>query len=318
MSKTGPDESAAARADSPLFAMAMAACAFLALSFMTLFAKLLSESHHVIEIAFWRNVIALAPFAVMLAFPSRRGMLRIRSKPRIIVIRAIVGTANLVLVFAAFSLLPMANATALIFASALFIPVLGVLFLGEAVGPYRASAVIIGFIGVLTVAQPGGGESWNLLGVAFGLGAALIAASLGIMLRFLGQSESPDTVTFYFLFLGALFLAPIMPFIATMPDASDVPLLIGLGVSGFLMQISLTFAFKYAEAAIVAPFNYTQIIWAALLGWLVLSEAPTLNIIIGSAIIIASSMIVILRERHLARKGRLKRQSAENSTSKPL
>ena len=79
------------------------------------------------------------------------------------------------MVFGAFSLLPMANATSVLFASVLFMPILGMIFLGESVGPYRAIAVAIGFIGVLIVAQPGGDGSWNLLGTGLALGSALLA-----------------------------------------------------------------------------------------------------------------------------------------------
>jgi len=304
--------------DSPLIGMAAAVTAFLSLSCMTLFAKMLSEAHHVIEIGFWRNLIAVLPFLVLLAFRSRRGMLKIRSKPGIIITRSIIGTLNLLLVFGAFSLLPMANATSIIFASALFTPLLGLMFLGEGIGPYRGSAVVLGFLGVLIVAQPGGDGTWDLLGVIMGLGGAFFAAALGIMLRFLGQSESPDTVTFYFLLIGALFLAPAMPFVAKMPGTDEILLLLGLGISGSLMQITLTIAFKYAPAAVVSPFTYTQIFWASFFGWAVFGDIPTLNILIGSAIIIASSLIVILRERYLAKQGRLKREAAGASSPKPL
>ncbi len=318
ISKTDRDASASpatASADSPLFGMLMGLTAFLALSFMTLFAKLLSERLNVAEIAFWRNVIALLPFAVLLAFPSQRGLLRIRSRPRIIAIRALVGTANVIMVFGAFSLLPMANATSVLFASALFIPILGMIFLGEAVGPYRSTAVVMGFIGVLIVVQPGGGgNDWSLWGTVFALGGAFVAAALGIMLRLLGQSEAPQTVTFYFLLLGTLMVAPIMPFVWHTPLWQEVPYIVGLGIAGFTMQLCLTIAFKYAPAGLVAPLNYTQIIWATLFGWLAFSEVPTLNIIAGAVIIISSSMIVILRERYLARKGRLKRQAADETT----
>jgi drug/metabolite transporter (DMT)-like permease len=292
----------------------MGLTAFLTLSFMTLFAKLLSERMNVVEIAFWRNVVALLPFAVLLAFPSQRGFLRIRSKPGIIAIRALIGTANVIMVFGAFSLLPMANATSVLFASVLFMPVLGVIFLGEAVGPYRASAVIVGFAGVLIVAQPGGGGGdWNLLGTACALGGAFVAATLGVMLRLLGQTEAPQAVAFYFLFLGTLMLAPAMPFFGHVPAWEDAPYILGLGISGFMMQMSMTLAFKYAPAGLVAPLNYTQIVWATLFGWLIFSEVPTLNILVGAVIIIASSLIVIMRERYLARQGRLKRQAADET-----
>src|SRR5690606_38739695 len=133
--------------------------------------------------------------------------------------------------------------------------------------------------------------------------------------RMLGQSEAPQTVTFYFLFLGALMIAPIVPFIWQTPVWADAPYLLGLGASGFLMQISLTLAFKYAPASVIAPLTYTQIIWATLFGWMVFSDVPTLNIIVGAAIIIASSLIVIMRERYLARQGRLKRQAADETTT---
>lgn len=321
INKIDRDESASpatTSGDSPLFGMIVGLIAFLGLSFMTLFAKLLSDRFNVAEIAFWRNVVALLPFAIIFALPSQRGLLRIRSRPGVIAIRALIGTANVVMVFGAFSLLPMANATSILFASALFIPILGVIFLGEAVGPYRTTAVIVGFIGVLIVVQPGGDGDWSLLGTVLAIGGAFMAATLGILLRLLGQSEAPQTVTFYFLFIGVLMLLPIMPFVWHMPGLGDVPYILGLGASGFLMQIALTVAFKYAPAGLVAPLNYTQIIWATLFGWLVFSDVPTLNIVMGSAIIISSSMIVILRERYLARKGRLKRQAAEAAPSKPI
>lgn len=317
ISKTARNESASPAtmaSDSPLFGMAMGLTAFFALNFMTLFAKLLSEHFNVVEIAFWRNAIALLPFAVLLAFPSQRGLLRIRSRPGVIALRALVGTGNVIMVFGAFSLLPMANATSILFASALFIPVLGVIFLGETVGPYRATAVIAGFIGVLIVVQPGGDGDWSLLGAVLALGGACVAATLAVMLRLLGQSEAPQTVTFYFFFLSMLIIAPIMPFVWHTPHWEDAPYIIGLGLSGLSFQITLSAAFKYAPAVLVAPLNYTQIIWATLFGWLVFSDVPTLNIIAGAAIIISSSLIVIMRERYLARKGRLKRQAADEAT----
>ncbi len=296
--------------DSPLFGMAAAVAAFFSLNVMSLFAKLLSETHNVVDIAFWRNAIALLPFVVTILVLGRWDTLKIRSRPKVLALRSIVGTLNILLVFGAFSLLPMADATALIFASSLFTPVLGFLVLGEHVGPYRWSAVIAGFIGVLIVAQPGSGAGWNGIGVACGLTAALVNSTLGLMLRILGRTESPETMTFYFLLLGAVILAPFMPFVMTMPARGELLLLLGLGLSGALMQIFMSTAFKYAPAALVSPFNYTQMIWAMLFGWAIFGDFPTVNILIGSAIIMVASLIVILRERYLARKGRLKRPAA--------
>ena len=290
--------------DSPLLGMTAAAGAFLMLSVMALFAKLLSDKHHVVDIAFWRNIVALVPFFIMIVVFGWRDILKINSRPGVLAARSLIGTLNILFVFGSFSLLPMANATALIFAASLFMPMLGFFFLGERVGPYRWSAVIIGFLGVVLVAQPSG--SWNMLGVVLGLGAAFMNAILGILLRLLGRSERPETTTFYFLLIGALILAPVMPFVAVMPAMHEIGWLIGLGLSGSLMQFLMSMAFKYAPAALAAIFNYTQIIWATFFGWAIFGDWPTTNILIGAAIIIGSSIIVILRERYLARKGRLK------------
>jgi drug/metabolite transporter (DMT)-like permease len=118
-------------------------------------------------------------------------------------------------------------------------------------------------------------------------------------------------MTFYFLLIGFALRAPVMPFTATAPTRAEIIPLIGLGLSGMLMQLLLSVAYKYAPAALVSPFNYTQIIWAMLFGWAIFGDWPAANVFIGAGIIIASSLIVILRERYLARKGRLPRPPAE-------
>jgi drug/metabolite transporter (DMT)-like permease len=284
--------------------MAAAGGAFLMLSIMALFAKLLSTTLHVTEIAFWRNVIALIPFLLIISFFGRRDILKVNSKPRTLAARAIIGTLNILFVFGSFSLLPMANATSLIFAASLFMPMLGFFFLGERVGAYRWSAVLVGFAGVLLVAQPG--ASWNSLGIMLGIGAAFMNSVLGTLLRVLGRTEKPETTTFYFLLIGMCLLAPVMPFVWVTPSSDQIGFLIGLGLSGSMMQFLMSAAFKYAPAALAAIFNYTQIIWATFFGWAVFGDWPTANILVGAAIIIGSSAIVILRESYLARKGRLK------------
>lgn len=294
--------------DSPVLGMIAAIGAFGMLSTMSLFAKLLSETHHVIEIAFWRNLLAVIPFLIAIIVFRQRQILKIHSKPRVVLTRSVVATGSILCVFGAFSLLPLADATALVFTSALFVPVLGFFFLGERVGRFRWTAIIVGFIGVLLVAQPGGG--WNALGVVLGLGGAILNAILGTMLRLLGRTEHPMTLTFYLLFAGVLLLAPFMPFIGKMPAANEIGLLIGLGASGICMQLLITTAFKYAPAALASVFSYTQIVWASIFGWALFGEWPAVNILIGAAVIIGSSIVVILRERYLARKGALARPEA--------
>ena len=274
--------------------MAAALGAFFMFTVMNVFAKLLSAHHSVIEIAFYRNLIASLPFLFMVFVLGRREILVIRSKPSLVGLRAVLGAVSLMTTFAAFSLMPMAETTVLLFTASLFIPVLGVFFLGERVGPWRWAAVFIGFAGVVVMSQPGG--SVHLLGVAVALAAALMHATLQIVLRYLGRYESPETVTFYFMVIGTLVTALPLPFVAVTPTLAEVPLLFGVGLSGALAQWLLSVAFRNAPAAIVTVFNYSGIVWATAFGWLIWNDWPLPTVLVGATIVIASNALIIWRE----------------------
>ena len=279
--------------------MTAAMGAFLMFTVMNMFAKLLSENHSVIEIAFYRNIIACVPFLIMIFAFGRREILIIRSKPSLVGIRAVIGTISLVTTFAAYSLMPMADATAILFTASLFIPVLGVIFLKESVGPYRWSAIAIGFIGVLIMSHPSGDV--NTLGIMVALFAAVLHATLQIILRYLGRFESPETISFYFFVIGVFLTALPLPFIAVRPTMAEIPLLIGIGLSGAAAQWLLSIAFRNAKAAIVTVFNYSSIVWAALFGWMIWNDWPMPTVIVGAAVVIASNILMIWRENRLGR-----------------
>lgn len=274
--------------------MAAALAAFFMFTVMNVFAKLLSARHSVIEIAFYRNLIASLPFLFMVFVLGRREILVIRSKPSLVGLRAVLGAVSLMTTFTAFSLMPMAETTVLLFTASLFIPVLGVFFLGERVGPWRWTAVFVGFAGIVVMAQPGG--SVHLLGVTVALAAALMHATLQIVLRYLGRYESPETVTFYFMVIGTLVTALRLPFVAVTPTLAEVPLLFGVGLSGAMAQWLLSVAFRNAPAAIVTVFNYSGIVWATLFGWLIWNDWPLPTVLFGAAIVIASNALIIWRE----------------------
>ena len=280
--------------------MLAALAAFFMFSLMAVFAKLLSENHSVIEIAFYRNLIASMPFLVMIFVFGRREILVIRSKPAAVGIRAVLGSVSLMTTFAAFAIMPMAETTVLLFTASLFIPVLGVFFLGERVGPYRWAAVAIGFAGVVVMASPAGNVSG--LGVAIALSASLMHATLQIVLRYLGKFESPETVTFYFVTIGTLVTALPLPFVAVTPTVAEIPLLFGVGLTGAAAQWLLSVAFRNAPAAVVTVFNYTGIVWATLFGWLIWNDWPLPAVLAGAAIVIGSNVLMIWRE---TRRGRL-------------
>jgi drug/metabolite transporter (DMT)-like permease len=254
-------------------------------------------------VAFYRNAIAAFPFAVWIFLLGRRDLLKINSRPDAIVLRSVIGTISLVATFRAFNFLPMADAQALFFMSSLFLPVMGWLFLKERVGAHRWSAVLIGFLGMLVIVRPTGAV--NMTGVTFALSAAVMHASLGTILRVLGRTERPETVTFYFLVIGTAMTGLAMPFVATIPQLNEVPLFIGAGISGAFAQIFLSMAFKYTPVALVTIFNYTGIVWATGYGWFIWGDWPGPPVWIGASIIVASSLFIVWRESRVAKLARL-------------
>jgi drug/metabolite transporter (DMT)-like permease len=278
--------------------MASAALAMLLFSVMSALAKYLSARHSVIEIAFYRNVFGILPFLAWAFLFGRRDILVVRSRPGLLVTRAIMGTVTLITSFAAFALMPMAETSVLLFTASLFLPVLGVIFLEESVGPWRWSAVVIGFLGVAMMLRPGGGL--NTIGVSFALGAAMLQAIMGILLRRLGGFERPETIALYFFLIGICLTGLAMPFVAVKPTLDELPLFALAGLVGAGAQFLLAMAFKHAPAAIVAVLNYTTLIWSTALGLLIFGDWPPLLVFIGSAIVISANLLIIWRERQMA------------------
>jgi len=293
------EKPAKAHQDHVVLGMSAAVGAFFMFTVMNMFAKMLSVNHSVIEIAFYRNLIACLPFLILIFGFGKREILIIQSKPSLVGIRAAIGTLSLVTTFYAYSLMPMADATALLFTASLFIPVLGVIFLKETVGPYRWAAVAIGFIGVIIMSQPSG--QVYTLGIIVCLAAALMHAILQIILRYLGRHESTETIAFYFFVIGLFLTALPLPFIAVRPTMAEVPLLLGVGLSGAAAQWLLTLAFRNAKAAIITVFNYSSIVWATLFGWMIWNEWPLPTVIAGASVVIASNILMIWRESRLGR-----------------
>ncbi|HPD83645.1 MAG TPA: DMT family transporter [Alphaproteobacteria bacterium] len=268
--------------------------AFFMLAVMNVFAKILSEQHHVVEIAFYRNLIASVPFLFMIFVMKKREIVKINQRPKGIIARAVIGTISLTVTFAAFAAMPMADTTAFLFTSSLLIPILGFFFLGEKVGIYRWSAVIVGFLGVIIMLSPSGNV--NIMGVILALSAASMHAVLQTILRYLGKTEKPETITFYFVAIGTIVAALPLPFVAHAPTMQEIPLFLGVGLSGLLAQYLLSIAFGNAPAAVITVFNYSGIIWATTFGWFIWNDWPAYTIWIGGSIVIASNIFMIYRE----------------------
>ncbi len=290
------------RRENALRGMMCALGAFAMFALMNMFAKLLAPYHSVFEIGFFRNIIGIIPFALYVLIYGGRASIQI-NKTKAVITRAVIGTASLLVTFAAFIAMPMADVTAFLFTTSLMVPVLSVIFLKESVGLYRWGAVVFGFVGVLIMLQPGG--QVNVPGVSLALSAAFMHAVMGILLRYLGRTETAFAATFYFMLIGAVLTGLMMPFVGSMPAPEHWWKILGVGLSGALAQFLLASAFRNTQAAVVSVFNYSGILWATAIGFFVFGDWPAPAIFIGGAIVVASNLFILWREQRLAKAKKL-------------
>lgn len=267
--------------------------ALFCLSVMTAGVKILAQDHHVIEIAFYRNLIAALPILGFIILKKRYSLFHVKRK-KTLTARVLIGYIGMLLTFAAVDTLPLSDATVIFMASTIMVPVIAHFALGERTGWHRWAAIFIGFGGVFLAASPTG--QVNTLGVLIALGAACGHATVQSFLRAL-RGENSITVTFYFLITGSLISAFFLPFLGNMPTMDELPLFIGIGIMGGLAQYLLALAFKNAPASVIAPFNYTGVLWAAGLDILIWNYVPTWPVFVGGAIIIASKLYIVHREQ---------------------
>jgi drug/metabolite transporter (DMT)-like permease len=282
--------------DRVLKGIACACGAFFLFTVMQACAKILSENHHIAEIAFYRNLIFLPIFLAYLIVRRKLYVLKPKNQTAVYA-RGAFGAVSLMVTFGAFSRLPMADTTVLLFTATLLTPVLAHFFLREQIGPHRWGAVAAGFCGVLFMAGPTG--QLNAVGVLLALAGAFLHAAMYILLRHL-KTEDPLTVSFYFIFAGVIIQGMFMPFVAAPAQSlMEVSLFALIGLSGGFAQILITVAHKYAPASAISPFNYTGLIWATGLDILIWNTVPGWPVFGGAAMIIAANLYILHRERLL-------------------
>jgi drug/metabolite transporter (DMT)-like permease len=223
------------------------------------------------------------------------------TRPAAHVWRAALGLTTMVLTFSALSYLPLAEATTIAFAAPLFAVVLSAAALKEQVGRHRWSAVALGFVGVLLVMQPHG-ESFPLLGLALAIAGALGVGAVTITLRQIGRTEGTQTIVLWFTCLSLLAVGLLMPFYARAHDGRTWLILVALGGFGGLGQLLMTASLRYAPVSAVVPFDYVQLLWAVLLGWLLFADHPAATTWAGAAVIVASGLYTVYREHVLGRE----------------
>jgi drug/metabolite transporter (DMT)-like permease len=205
----------------------------------------------------------------------------------------------------AFSMMPLAGAVAINFSSPLFATLFAALWLKEKVGWARGMALVTGFLGVLLVASPGA-DSFRL-GALFALGNAVLFGSVTAAVRGLSKTESAETLTmFQVVILAVAFTLPL-PFFFTTPTWFDLLLLLGNGVINGIGQYWWTRSLSVAPPAAVGPFFYASLVWAMLLGFVVWADIPTLGLLAGSAIVVASGIFLLWHES--AKKARVLEES---------
>ena len=203
--------------------------------------------------------------------------------------------------FVGLKYLPLAEATSLIFAAPMFITALSVPLLREHVGWRRWAAVTIGFVGVLIIVRPGAAafQPASLYVVA----TAALYALFMTAARWIDRRESFWTMMFYLVLFPMLFSGAIVPAVWQAVQMNHLALFLGMAVFGTLGMTLISQAFRMAPAAVVAPFDYTALVWASLLGWLFWGEIPGLWTYAGAAVIIASGIYIVARETRQAGAG---------------
>jgi drug/metabolite transporter (DMT)-like permease len=207
--------------------------------------------------------------------------------------------------FSALARLPVVDATAISFVSPLITVAMSALFLRERVRIYRWSAVIVGFVGVLVMLAPhldvghSAASAAGAVGALLGLLGAFFSAGSTVQTRSLTKSETTSSIVLYFSLFCAFAGLCTAPFGWVSPSWPELAALITIGLFGGLAHLFLTESYRHAPASLVAPFDYTSMLWALLLGFLVFGEVPSALVFVGAAIITAAGLFVIWRERQL-------------------
>ena len=263
-------------------------------------AKFLSTSLPVIEIQWIRYVLFFVLAAILASRAPRRRLLP--NNPKLQILRGLAVTGSSILFVFGVREMSMAEATTISFLSPLLITILSIPLLGEVVGIRRWAAVLVGMAGVLIVVRPG---SSGFQPAAFwGMASSLCWATALIITRKIATTDQATTTLLCSAGIGALVLTFLAPLAWTWPTASQWGLVLMLGVLSSLGQWMVIEAHRQAPASLLAPFSYTQLIWAIALGFLVFGALPDHWTLIGAAVIVTSGLYTAHRQRIRARERR--------------
>ncbi len=255
--------------------------------------RILGETYNIVQIVFYMSLLGF-PMLVLLQLRDPAPVSLRANNPGLMALRTTAVMISGAAAFYAFTVLPLAQVYSVLFATPLLITLLAIPFLGEKVGIHRGLAVVVGLIGVLVVLRPGGGEF--SLGHLAALLAAVSAAVNSVVVRKIGRQESNLVMLIYPLLanvavMGVAMIPVYVPM--TLADLGVVAVIAILALVAMNLSIA---AYRLADAALVAPMQYSQILWATLYGALLFNETPTLFTAAGSALIIGSGLYILFRE----------------------
>jgi drug/metabolite transporter (DMT)-like permease len=262
------------------------------------------------QMVFFRSAFAILPVVVIYAFRGELSTAVRTSRPLGQLGRGLLSVCGMFSNFSALTRLPLADATAISFASPLITVALAAIILKERVRIFRWSAVLVGFAGVIVMLIPHfelghyevGGTAVAAVGSGLAVLSAFCNAGTVIQTRRLTQSETTSSIVFYFSLVCAIAGALTLPFAWHTPTGSELAALISLGIFGGIAHIFLTESYRHATASVVAPFDYSAMLWALLLGYWLFGELPSALVYVGASIVAGAGLFVIWRERQLGLK----------------
>jgi drug/metabolite transporter (DMT)-like permease len=292
--KKSAKRTAPARADRPFrgIALILASTVFLGASDVT--AKYLSATLPSIEIAWIRFLVFALIMSPAMLSGSRFYALHTR-RPGLQVMRGVALLASSLFFISGLRFLPIAEASATGFVSPLFVTALSIVFLGESVGIRRWIATAVGLIGVLIILRPG--TSAFHPAAFFPIISALAWAGTLIMTRMMSGREHALTTMTYSSIVGVCVLCALVPFVWVTPSWHDIAFGIFIGVASTAGQWIVVLAFRYADASVLAPFSYTQLLWVSILGFVIFGELPDIWTVTGAVFIVGSGLYTAHRER---------------------
>jgi drug/metabolite transporter (DMT)-like permease len=287
----------------PLLGIGLMLLAMAILPFIDVLAKLLGQAGLPIAIIVWARAVFGALTVLPFALRAAGGAALRPARPLHHLIRASLLSAATFLFFFALKTLPIADALAIFFVNPLVVTLLSALVLGEKVGPRRWTAVAIGFVGTLIIIRPGMIEPNP--GTLYALGAGVALGSYFVMTRQIAGQADAMVLTFQTNAMAAGLMSLTLPFLWHSPLPGQWPMLVSLGVIATLGHVLITRAYEQAEASLLAPLAFTEIIMATLVGWWFFGDLPDRWTCLGVAVLIGSALYISLRERRLGRKPRL-------------